>query len=603
MNKGIKKIFYSVFLFICFQPLALSQIQTCDISSKSQLEYIIKLYAPSEDAFVALQKLAKPFIDKKEFNDAAILYKSYLDKFPEMQDRINKIIHLLTMEPEGLDKLNLGGGVNSQFKEYGPVIFPDGKKIYFTAMDREDGIGGEDVFVSEYKGSSWQLARKLSDKINTESNEYMNSISADGNILVLFGNYANQLGRGDNFYVEKTKKGWTDIKHFPEPINSVFWDADAYLTADGKAIFFASERPGGAGAFKKKGECFHDMYWGNIDIWVVTKNKDGTWNNQAINIGGVINTPYTERTPFLHPDGKTLYFSSDGHYGIGKSDVFRSVRLSDTSWTEWSAPVNLGIEINTTGEDWGYKISTDGKKAFFSTSVGSGFGQEDLYSVNLPEEVQPEKDVFTIYGKVLDEKGNPVEATIKWEDVLNDKEVGESKTDAESGDYIVILPTGKYYAYYAVVKGYYSDIAYLDLTNAEDYKEIKADVNIVSIENLISTGKAIKLEHIFFDTDKYELKEASYNSLNRLLKFLIENNDIMLEINAHTDSRGSVEYNIGLSEKRAASVVNYLIEKGIKADMLLSNGFGESQPVADNDTEEGRSLNRRVEFRLVKKPN
>jgi outer membrane protein OmpA-like peptidoglycan-associated protein len=417
---------------------------------------------------------------------------------------------------------------------------------------------------------------------------------------VLFGNYLNALGRGDNFYTEKTKNGFTEVQQFPEPINSKFWDADAYLTADGKAIIFSSERPGGIGEFHQKGEYLHGMLWGNTDLYVVLKEADGSWSKTAINLGPIINTSYTERTPFLHPDGKTLYFSSDGHPGLGKSDVFKSVRLSDSSWTEWSDPVNLGKEINTPQEDWGYKITTDGKMAYFSTINDVGFGEEDIYFVELPEEVQPASDVVTINGKVLDENGNPVDANIKWEDVELKKEVGVAKTDPMTGEYFIALPTGRYYAYYADVKGFYSVVNYLDLTAAKAFEQINTNMNVISIEELKNSGKSIKIENIFFDSGKYDLKDESHEALSLLYRFMHANPEVLVEINAHTDNVGSDQFNQHLSDERANSVVKYLVSLGVDSSRLIPQGFGETKPVAPNDTEEGKALNRRVEFRLRK---
>jgi outer membrane protein OmpA-like peptidoglycan-associated protein len=576
-----------------------SQIQVDDGKDPEYYEYIIKLYAPTEDAFIALQRLAKPYLDKREWNKAIKVFEDNKSKFLPISDRIDKIVAILKAPEEGIHMRNLGGNINTQYPEYGPVISPDGRKLYFTGRDRPDGIGGEDIFVSYFVNGSWTQGKLLSGNINTESNEYMNSISADGNILVLFGNYENSLGRGDNFYVEKTAKGWSEIKTFPPPINSKYWDADAYLTADGQAILFSTDRPGGIGPFHPKGEYYHGMFWGNTDIYVVLKEGDG-WSKTAINLGPTINTQYTERTPFLHPDGKTLYFSSDGHPGLGKSDVFKSVRLSDSSWTDWSEPVNLGKEINTSEEDWGYKITTDGKRAYFSTVSDQGFGEEDIYYVDLPQSMKPDRDVITVNGKILDEKGKPVEATIRWSDVDQMKEVGVAKTDPGTGEYFIALPVGRYYAYYADVRGYFSPVEYLDLTEAKAYKEIKNDVNIISVDELKNSGKSIKLENIFFDFDKYDLKEKSYEALNTLLRFMKDNPDIMVEINAYTDNIGSDKYNKSLSENRASSVVNYLIQKGIEQTRLISIGHGKDDPVASNNTEEGRALNRRVEFRLKK---
>jgi outer membrane protein OmpA-like peptidoglycan-associated protein len=598
-----KKFFYPVvilFVFLLLTQNSESQkIQVDDGESPDYYANIVKLYAPSEDAFIALQYLAAPYIFKHDWKKAVKVYEDNLNKFSPIEDRILKIIEILSDSAKGIRLQNMGGNINSLGKEYSPVISPDSRKLFFTGRDREDNIGGEDVFISHYINNRWIISKPLAGKINTESNEYINSISADGNTLVLFGNYLNALGRGDNFYTEKTKLGFTEVQQYPEPINSKWWDADAYLTADGKAIIFSSERPGGIGEYSPKGDYHHGMYWGNTDLYVVLKETDTTWSKTAINLGIVINTPNTERTPFLHPDGKTLYFSSDGHPGLGKSDVFKVVRLSDTSWTEWSEPVNLGKEINTPQEDWGYKISTDGKRAYFSTTHDMGFGEEDIYFVELPEEVQPVSDVVTVNGKVLDENGNPVEATIKWEDVELKKEVGSAKTDPETGEYFIALPTGRYYAYYADVKGFYSVVNYLDLTAAKAFEQISTNMSVISIEELKKSGKAIKIENIFFDSGKYELKEESHEALNLLFRFMHANPELLVEINAHTDDIGSDQFNQHLSDERANSVVQYLVSIGIEAKRLIPKGFGETTPVAPNDTEEGRALNRRVEFRLT----
>lgn len=596
------KNFLILFLFAVLTfstKIAYSQIQVDDGKEPKYYEYLIQLYAPSEDAFVALQRLIKPYLDKREWNNAIKTLQFYKTQFTPMADRIDRIISIIQTPEEGIKMVNLGGNINTQAPEYGPVISPDGKKLFFTGRDREDGIGGEDIYASYNINGLWTLAKMLAGNINTESNEYINSISADGNILVLFGNYENSLGRGDNFYVEKTPRGWSEIKTFPPPINSKYWDADAFLTADGKAILFSSERPGGIGPFHQKGDYYHGMFWGNTDIYVVLKDGDN-WSQIAINLGPAINTPYTERTPFLHPDGKSLYFSSDGYPGLGKSDVFKSIRLSDTSWTDWSEPVNLGKEINTSEEDWGYKITTDGKRAYFSTVNDRGFGAEDLYYVDLPQNAKPERDVITINGKIIDENGKPIDATIRWSDVDQQKEVGVAKTDPNTGEYFIALPVGRYYAYYADVKGFYSPVEYLDLTNTKKYQEIKNDVKLVSVEELKNSGKSIKLENIFFDFDKYDLKEKSYEALNTLLRFMKENPEIIVEINAYTDNIGSERYNLKLSENRAGSVVTYLIQKGIESSRLFPIGHGKDDPVASNETEEGRALNRRVEFRIRK---
>ncbi|MDZ7262623.1 MAG: OmpA family protein [candidate division KSB1 bacterium] len=368
------------------------------------------------------------------------------------------------------------------------------------------------------------------------------------------------------------------------------------LTADGKAILFTSDRPGRIGEFHKKNYFFHGSTWGNIDIYVCNKTDSG-WS-EAINLGGTINTPYCEYTPFLHPDGKTLYFSSDGHYGFGELDVFKATRLSDTSWTEWSEPINLGKEINGPNKDWGYRIATAGDLAYFSVfNRPEGYGGDDIYSIELPPEVKP-LAVTTVSGKVADPDGQPLEVEIKWNDLTLNKPAGEARSDPKTGRYFIALPAGHRYSYYPEKDGYISETKYLDLTDKKQYAEYSLDIILYPV---ITVGKGepppFKLV-VFFDVDKWELREDSFLELNHWVDFLKKNPEIHFEIHGHTDSTGTEAHNQWLSDQRAQSVADYLVTKGISKKRLTARGFGESRPVDTNETEEGRQNNRRVEIKF-----
>jgi outer membrane protein OmpA-like peptidoglycan-associated protein len=596
MLKSSKFIFilYSFISFI-YTPHIFSQRGLEDITSDAELQQYIYATAPGENAFVAVQRLAAPYIDRKDWKGAVTVFLKYREWFPEMFARFQNIIDLLNAPSQNLVTTNIKP-VNTSADEYFPVISIDGKKMYFTGSGRKDCIKGEDIFYSDFVNNSWQPARNMGPPFSTREDDAMNSISADGNILVIFGNYKGAFGGGDNFYVEKTSSGWSAIKPFPKPVNSIYWDCDGFLTADGKAFLFSSDRPGGVGEFHRGGLFFHGYYEGNCDIYVTLKTDSG-WS-KPINLGSTINTPYTERSPFLHPDGKTLYFSSDGFYGLGGLDVFKSVRLSDTSWTDWSEPVNLGKDINTSGFDIAYKITTDGNLAYFSSNRPGGKGGYDIYSITLPEEAKPQKNVVTIRGKVTDENNIPLDAQLKWSDIVTNKNMGELRSNPDNGEYMIILPVGSKYSYYAEKTGYYSVSNSIDLTDEKNYNVMEVNIQLVSIKSL--EEKSIKLNNIYFDFDKYDLKPESYTELNRVYNFLSDNPDVNIEISAYTDSRGSDEYNLELSQRRAQSVVDYLITKGISADRLLAKGYGKENPVADNETEEGRALNRRVEMKVLK---
>jgi len=580
-------------ILLLLPSLTLSQRDLEDIHSTEELKQFIYLTAPQEDAFVAVQRLAKPYIDKKDWNSSIKIFGDYREWFIEQVDRTDRIIEMLNAPTQNLEVNNIES-INTKGNEYFPVITIDGLRMYFTVA--EGKRGGEDIHYSERIATTWIKSKNIGPPLSTKENDAINSVSADGNTLVLFGSYKGFIGGGDNFYVTRTSNGWSEIKPFPKPVNSVYWDCDGFLSADGKAFFFTSDRKGGVGEFVRGGKFYHGEYDGNTDIWVSVKT-DSLWGT-PINLGSIINTPFAERSPFLHPDGKTLYFSSDGHSGLGSLDVFKSVRLSDTSWTQWSEPVNLGKEINTAGYDVAYKITTDGKYAYFSSDRDGGKGGYDIYSVKLPPEAQPLKNVAVIKGKVTDEAGIPLDAALLWNEFPAGKNVGSLTSNPETGEYIITLPNGSSYSYFAERSGYYSVSNNVDLSGQTEYSELTVDIVMQSVAAMESAP--VVLNNIYFDFDKSDLKTESFNELERVYKFLSDNPAVNIEISAHTDSKGSVDYNLTLSQSRAESVVSYLISKGISPSRLIAKGYGESNPIAGNDSEEGMARNRRVEMKIVK---
>lgn len=708
-------IFFSLILPLLFFCGCTVTQELTDLTTEDEFTAYCNKFAPSEDAFVAVQRLAKSYIDRNDWDRAVEVYERYKPKFPQMASRFEKIISILRAPMSKVQITNLGLGINSQYDEIKPTPTADGTRMYFASKDRPDGFGKLDLYVSRNENGIWLPAQNLGPAINTREHETINSISADGTKIVLYGAFEGHMGRGDNFYFEKTPIGWSSIKVFPLPINSPDWDSDGFFTADGKAFLFASDREGVVGERHPKGDPdfkmypFHGSYAGNSDIFVSIKQGPG-WS-EPINLGSVINTPYCERSPFLHPDGKTLYFSSDGHPGLGRLDVFKSVRLREDSWTEWSTPVNLGKEINTADDDWGYKVSTDGAISYFAASGKmGGYGRSDIYSVTLPKEVQPEQKVIAIGGTVTDADGKPIvdNGVIKWEDLTSRKDVGnhlydpnsgehsftlpnnkklkgkyysengnlitgndslrwedllkkygeygvlidpttgeyiftlpngnkfkakvfnedgklfadnartkwddllksqtsgELNIDPQTGEYTIYLPLGKKYGFFAEVEGYYPDSKTVDLSDVKlDPRNIRLNFNLKSIKDMLTKRDkwgellAQRVNNIFFDFDKYDLKTESYLELDRLVHFLDSNPTLAIQIEAHTDDKGTDEYNLRLSEKRAQSVVNYIVDHNITSSRLKAKGHGESRPIGDNGTEEGAALNRRVEFRIA----
>ncbi len=562
--------------------------QPYDEKKFAMYDDFIKKAAPSELAFVALQRVLSPYIEAKNWQKAYDVALQYRDYFSNSK-KYNDLLKLLLSPENKVKPKSFSSVINSETsQEYAPLLTADENTLYFCSQGRPGQIGGEDIFVSYKIDGQWQKPQLVSE-LSTIFNEAPMSVTADGNTMLLFYN-------GNIYSTEKTKKGWSQKKPIEE-INTQYWESDAFITADGNAILFASDRPGGQGTFHEFSNKFHGDYIGNIDLYVIVKQKDGTWS-EPINLGPVINTPYAERTPFLHPDMKTLYFSSDGHGGFGTMDVFMSKRLSDTSWTQWSEPVNLGKGINTPKKEYGYKVSTDGTISYFSTIQGN---QADIFYIDLPESVKPEA-VAVISGVVKEYKTNKaLEANIVWEDLETGKQLGTLKTDPQNGKYVITLPLGKNYGFYISKKGYYPLSANIDLRNKEKKSlKIHKSFKMIPVRELLSGDVSIKLNNIFFDTDKYDLKPESYPELNRLADFIKQHPDIKIEIAGHTDNVGTAEYNKTLSEKRAKAVKDYLVKQGCNPSQLITVGYGDTKPVATNDTEEGRQQNRRVEFRVIK---
>lgn len=549
-------------------------------------ETYIKKAAPVELAFVALQRILTQALIKRNWFSVVELLEKYKLYFPE-DKRIDELIQILNSTEEKIHKENISNKINTKGHEYAPVISANGKRLYFCGRKREGSIGGEDIFVSKLKNNSWTKP-ELINGINTPyAHEAPLAISADGNRLLLYVDT-------DIYYSDKTFSGWSIARPFPSVNTDKSWEADAMITSDGNAILFISDRKGNIGQHHEFGKKFHGSYTGNIDIYVSEKTEDG-WT-KPFNIGDKINTPYAERSPFLHPDMKTLYFSSDGHAGLGKLDVFKTTRLNDTSWTEWSVPVNLGKAINSFGDEYDYKISTDGKTAYLSVYEIDNY---DIYQMELPVSMRPDQ-VAVIFGTIKNSDNEFQKVKVKWENLQTGKLIGFSESDITDGSYLIILPLGKNYGYYIDHKNYFPLSGNIDLTKQKEQIKIEKNFILHSYVEIINKQLAIPLENVFFEHNKYKLKPESFAELNRLVAFIKKNEDLKVEISGHTDNVGTTQYNKQLSQKRADAVKKYLIKQGCKPSNLTSEGYGEAHPITKNDTEEGKAKNRRVEFRVVK---
>jgi len=550
----------------------------------SKYDEYIRIAAPREKAFVALQRMISLQIANKDWKSAIDKINTYLVFFGTRSKKLTDLISILVAKWDNSIKINsVGSGINTVNDEYVPVISADDKLLYFCGKNRKDNIGGEDIFVSKKINGYWWPAKIVSDLSSSYSNDAPLSVSSDGTMMLLFKS-------GKLYYSEKTMDGWTEAIEFPENINSGNWQSDAMISSDGKALLFASTKEGGYNISTDGSDEYPS------DIYVSLLNENNEWG-VPINLGNVINTAYCDRMPFLHPDMKTLYFSSDGHGGLGKLDVFKSTRLADSCWDCWSEPINMGKEINTEGSDWGYKISTDGEKAYFSKRSGVK-ENEDIYWLNLPPHLRPDL-VATVSGKLIDKNKLPVSAEIRWEDLETGKKVGQSKSDPADGSFFIVLPMGKIYGYYVDKDEYFPISKNIDLRKNDKPVIIEENIDMVTFKQMIEDGTAVPVNNLFFNFAASSLLPYSLPELKRVAT-IIKSNNLKVEISGHTDNIGDDNKNQLLSEQRATAVKEFLVKEDCSADKLVVIGYGKTMPIASNDSEAGRAKNRRVELKFIK---
>ena len=560
-------------------------------SSEKETDYdrYIRQAAPNERALVALQRMISLDINKKNWVGALTKVNEYKPFFGEKNKKIDELISILTAKWDPTIRIQaFGPEVNTkEGGEYSPVISADEKFIYFCGRNRPDGNSSEDIYFARLKTRS--QAQVLTDLSDPSVSDAPESVSTDGTSLMIFRN-------GNLFISEKTEYGWQSPDELPATINSGSWQADAMVSSNGNALIFSSKREGNLDYYvENRPDNYHGEANFSTDIYVSLKNNYGEWG-EPINLGKTINSIYTDRSPFLHPDMKTLYFSSSGHGGLGELDVFKSTRLDDSCWDCWSEPINMGKEINTPGTDWGYKISTDGDKAYFSKDRDES-SRDDIFWLNLPKHLRPDY-VATISGSLLDRNNQPVSAEIRWEDLQTGKSVGQSKSDPTDGSFFIVLPLGKIYGYYVDKDGYFPISNNIDLKNNSTPIAIDSNIDLVTFQQMIDDGITVPINNLFFDTGKFTVLSNSIPELKRIAK-IIQVNNLKVVIEGHTDNVGEDASNLTLSEQRANAVKEFLIKEGCNPNQLTTKGFGKTKPVAPNDTEKGRSKNRRVELKLT----
>lgn len=484
---------------------------------------------------------------------------------------------------------NIDKSLNTAYSEITPRISPDGKTLYFIRADHplntNGSLNSQDIWVADVSnGIDNATASHLEAPFNKSTYNSVAGVSPDENTLMIKGFYKNgkRTGRGYSF-MYRTADGWSE----PEGIEIDGYEnmpkgdfVGQYWSQDGKHLLLSFS------------ENANDN---SQDLYVSHLQNDGTWS-RPINLGSTVNGSTTDdHSPFLASDGKTLYYSSNREGGLGSNDIWFSKRQDDT-WTNWSEPENAGSDINTELWDAYYSIDASGKYAYMSSSKNSK-GKEDIVKIKLKEEVQPDP-VILITGRVLDSKTNqPIAATIAYNNLKDGKNYGIARTNPKTGEYKIVLPYGINYDFNANAANYIGVSENLDLTGVGEYREIERDLFLVPIE----VGSTVRLNNIFFETGSATLKSESYSELNRVVEFMENNPSVKIELGGHTDNVGKDSFNMKLSQDRVNSVLSYLKSKNVDESRMVAKGYGESKPIADNETEEGKQKNRRVEFTILER--
>ncbi|MEM9895349.1 MAG: OmpA family protein [Bacteroidota bacterium] len=553
---------------------------------KLNKKYDYKIYYDIGAAYLALN----------DFKGATYYYKKYQAEAPKgnkaerirhivasrlhyiRQSEIIRLDQPVTSEPVPIPALNSSSG------DYMPQVNPTGTRLYFTSV-RQGGFDfqdenslpndfGEDIYFSNLQNDSWSAPELLPDPINSVANDFGSAFTGDGqNMVFVRCDEKGAVGSCDLYITQLNGTTWTRPMNMGNVVNSSKWESQPTINSDGNRIIFASTRAGG---------------YGSTDLYMVEKNHLGLWGTPQ-NLGSIVNTPFQESSPFLAADGKTLYYSSTGHPGMGKADIFYTVFEEG----KWSQPRNLGRPINSEEDDTNFSISASGNAYLASSRLEEG--NFDIFQVELPDALKPKPTVVVqgIVKNAIDE--TPLGALVLIEDINSGELIATNKSNQLSGEYLVVLPAGRDYSVSATSEGFFFYSQSFSLPKDTTYAEITKDISLEPIKK----GTKVVLNNIFFETGKAELKPISYVELNKAVDLMQKNPSMVIEVGGHTDSQGSNEANLNLSQKRAQAVVDYMILAGVQKENLQAKGYGEEIPLESNDTAEGRAANRRTEFVIV----
>jgi outer membrane protein OmpA-like peptidoglycan-associated protein len=610
------------------------------------------------------QNAARSYVALKAWDDAIRTYTAYRDQATGANKvEVNAIISILQRPSENLYIENMGAAINGSDNELLPRVTADGSRLYFYARNRPGGLGSGDAwFVDRQSGGGWGIPQNVGTPVNTTSEEGILALSADGQTAIVFGNYGWRSGGGDLFYAQRSGDRWSIPCNMGNIINTPGWESMATLSPDGRTLLFVSYKSRLSG---RSSDNATDIYISHLE--------NGTWSTPKP-LPAPINNARNQTWPFMNSDGRTLFFVSNGHPGLGGTDIFVSRRIGN-GWDNWSEPVNLGKDINSVFDEGEVTIPASGTIGYFTreTIAGdNGYGMDDLFRFVIPAAFRPDP-LVAIYGSTVNQDGSTIAATLRWSDFDTGEALGFATSSSEDGSYYLTLPFGRRYLITINQRGYLFQTEMLDLREQtdnivtfadqlgadapgiraalnrlqtakdqytllassnstelnrsfaemdrllEEIRRAEADLETASRRARLNwletnaglirirkdvqlteatTGARIVLRNIYFETGSARLSQESTQELDRLVQ-IMESSTLVIEIGGHSDNTGSLDLNMRLSRDRAESVRTYLINAGIPALRVTARGYGPEQPIASNDTDEGRRENRRVEVKIT----
>ena len=559
--------------FFNAETQALKAIELCTDNFPKAYYFLGEIAYKRKDyvnADIYLKKAINLQIGDPYYSDAIMLYENA------------KILAQIINNPVKFNP-QIVKGISTQDDEYLPIISPDQELSFFTR--RSDKMSLQDIttttieeFVFSKKiNGDFEVGQALTYPFNLESNEGGASITIDNKILYYTKCIRDNKGYNncDIYYVNRENGAWSNVQEFPKNISKIdSWESQPTVSSDGKTIIFSSDRSGG---------------YGKMDLYEISKVND-TWTS-AKNLGSTINSNENEKSPYLHTDGKTLFFASTNFPSLGGFDIFYSRK---DSLGNWQKPINIGYPINTVADEISLFVSTDGNQAYFASNNLNGIGGWDIYSFGLYEGAKPERVLF-LKGDLLDENQQIIEDVELEIKNLTTQEITTIKVDA--GTYVSSLTLAKDDDVLITIKkeGFAFNSTYISTEDTSFNSPSALNFEMQSLEQ----GKSFSIENIYFDNNSYELKRATNEILIEFAKYLEVNNTLIIEINGFTDNVGNQGDNQLLSENRAKAVRDLILLQGISEKRVFYNGFGESSPITSNDTEKGRGQNRRTEFKII----